>query len=136
VDDPKRGGPDGPDTVLTPEAWLYDPVTDAWSAAPQTPTLRREPAIVSLQGGMILAIGAGISIDTRKVVDAFDPVAFAWRPQAEMAEGRVMHAAALQPDGRVLVAGGSGWDGPLDSVETYDPSTGAWSPGPRLPAIY
>ena len=32
----------------------------------------------------------------------------------------------MLPSGRVLVAGGESGDGPLDSVEVYDPDTGLW----------
>jgi len=37
------------------------------------------------------------------------------------------HTATLLPDGRVLVAGGVGEAGTLDSAELYDPVSGTWS---------
>jgi hypothetical protein len=64
-----------------------------------------------------------------------------WVPVGSLAEARQSHTATLLPDGRVLVAGGrqayvtndgSRADRTLDSVELFDPSTRAWSPGPSL----
>ena len=43
--------------------------------------------------------------------------------------GRSDHSGSLLADGRVLVSGG---EGNIDSTEIYDPSTGEWSPGPKL----
>jgi WD40 repeat protein len=44
-----------------------------------------------------------------------------------MATARVAHTATLLPNGKVLVAGGSGISFYLASAELYDPATGTWS---------
>jgi N-acetylneuraminic acid mutarotase len=44
-----------------------------------------------------------------------------------LATARDGHVATLLPNGKVLVAGGSGGTGPLVSAELYDPATGSWS---------
>jgi hypothetical protein len=52
-----------------------------------------------------------------------------------MATPRVKHAAALLPDGKVFIIGGSdtrGYSGRFKSTEIYDPETGTFSPGPNL----
>jgi hypothetical protein len=45
---------------------------------------------------------------------------------------RANHAAALLPDGKVLVAGGSDTAIPLTLVELYDPASNQWTTGPAL----
>lgn len=47
---------------------------------------------------------------------------------------RVDHTATLLPDGRVLLAGGQGTAGFLDSTEIFDPFVNRTTPGPRLVA--
>jgi hypothetical protein len=50
-----------------------------------------------------------------------------------MSTPRYGHAAALRPDGKVVVAAGANdTSGCLTSVEIYDPMTDTWSPGPAL----
>lgn len=44
-----------------------------------------------------------------------------------MLEVRLGHSATLLRDGRVLVAGGSGSDGPLASAELCDPGSRTWT---------
>ncbi|HLJ90065.1 MAG TPA: kelch repeat-containing protein, partial [Candidatus Angelobacter sp.] len=41
--------------------------------------------------------------------------------------GREIHSATLLPNGMVLIAGGVGANGPLDSAELYNPATGTFS---------
>ena len=59
-----------------------------------------------------------------------------WRPVADMGTARSLHTASLLPDGRVLIAGGLGFDGEdpsvLASTELFDPTTGTWTPGPPM----
>jgi N-acetylneuraminic acid mutarotase len=44
-----------------------------------------------------------------------------------LSTGRSLHTATLLPDGHVLVAGGGGDAGGLNSVELYDPASGTWA---------
>lgn len=50
-----------------------------------------------------------------------------WERTADMNVARGLHSATLLADGKVLVAGGRGASGVLDSAELYDPATGAWT---------
>jgi N-acetylneuraminic acid mutarotase len=70
------------------------------------------------------------------------PNAQYWTRLADLSEPRHRHAAALLPDGRVMVMGGTNIirdpDGTgrdyitLASTEVFDPATGGWTPGPPL----
>ena len=60
-------------------------------------------------------------------VDVYDPALGTWSAVASLGTVRQGHTATLLPDGRVLVAGGSGTSGRLNSAEVYDPALGTWS---------
>lgn len=51
-----------------------------------------------------------------------------WKAGPEMTEPRREHTAVLLNDGRVLIAGGRGPDGPLNTAEIFDPLTNTWTP--------
>ena len=51
------------------------------------------------------------------------PTLVSWDATAPMANAREFHTATLLPNGKILVAGGSG----NISAELYDPSTGTWT---------
>ncbi|OUL71439.1 kelch repeat-containing protein [Paraburkholderia hospita] len=50
-----------------------------------------------------------------------------WVPGGNLFNARAWHSATLLPDGKVLVTGGQGTGGLLDSAELYDPTTGVWT---------
>jgi WD40 repeat protein len=56
---------------------------------------------------------------------AADPSHFSFT--GSLATARYAHAATLLPNGKVLVAGGSGGNGGLLSAELYDPATASWT---------
>jgi hypothetical protein len=43
------------------------------------------------------------------------------------------HTVTLMPDGRVLIAGGIHFTGPVSTTEIYDPATKNVTAGPDLP---
>ncbi|GAD24499.1 kelch repeat-containing protein [Acidovorax sp. MR-S7] len=57
----------------------------------------------------------------------FDPVANAWLPGGTQTAVRSLPSMTLLPDGKVLVAGGTGGGVHLASAELYDPQTRTWA---------
>jgi hypothetical protein len=66
--------------------------------------------------------------------EIFDPATGSFAPTGSMTVRRLAAVAAPLPDGRVLVAGGTDYDGSvwpgvdLQSAEIFDPATGTFSP--------
>ncbi len=123
-----------------PGAELYDPGTNTWSPAGRMSTARARHTATPLANGKVLVVGGlDFALLTHAVehfvatAELYDPSANAWSPAAEMATARVGHSATLLGDGRVLVAGGMGCTGLLDSAELYDPVLNRWSSaGPMM----
>lgn len=60
--------------------------------------------------------------------ELYDPATGNWSATGSLATGRSRHAAALLPNGKVLVASGyNDTFGNVVSAEIYDPATGTWS---------
>jgi hypothetical protein len=60
--------------------------------------------------------------------ERYDPVATTWSARAAMRVARLGHTATTLPDGKVLVAGGTGGPGlAFASSELYDPVANTWT---------
>jgi uncharacterized repeat protein (TIGR01451 family) len=129
------GGATG--TSPTPE--IYEPATNSWSPASMTggPSTRiMEHTATRLQDGRVLVAGGLSSGGACCITGTFvyDPGTDTWSSGGSFANagGRARHAAALLPNGKVLVVGG--WRLP-STVETtaiaeiWDPATSSWSTG-------
>lgn len=122
---------------------LGDPTTGAWEKTTGLPSLRDEPAVISLSDGRALltggAAGEDVGWSAYSSTYVFDPTSRRWSRSGLLHTARTETAATLLRDGRVLVAGGLYLDRsapeqarPLDSGEVWDPRTGAWSRTRRL----
>jgi len=136
---------------------IFDPRTQKWDLAADQPVKRVFQTATLLDNGKVLVAGglaSGGGALATPSAELFDPqttaapttnnsayasnpklkdlkVEGSWRPGKPMTTGRMNHAAAKLPDGKVLVVGGNDKFGPesrpLASAEAYDPGTGAWT---------
>ena len=122
---------------------LGDPTTGVWEKTTDLPSLRDEPAVVSLRDGRALltggAAGEDVGWSAYSSTYVFDPTSRRWSRSGLLNTARTATAATLLLDGRVLVAGGLYLDRAapdqarvLDRGEVWDPRTGAWSRTRRL----
>jgi hypothetical protein len=117
-------------------AEIYDPKTDAWTAAAGSLKAARDrPTATSLPDGRVLIVGGTARGTPPRMAEIFDPKTGLFTDAAPLAEGRMAHDACLLPDGRVLVAGG--WadarKATTPTAEVYDAKANRWSPLPDLP---
>ena len=72
--------------------------------------------------------GAGAAVPfSSAAIAAFPGLLDAWSPAAPLAAARGYQTATLLGNGKILVAGGQGSNGYLDSAELYDPVSNNWS---------
>src|SRR6266850_1523561 len=117
------------------------PTGESWSTRASLHIGRFAHAAVTLADGRVLVVGgqgpAGFSQHLASV-EIYDPQTDSWREVALLVEARQVPSATLLPDGRVLVAGGFVFAGPLmsgdtDLTEIYDPVSDSWAIGPQIP---
>ncbi len=123
----------------------FDPSTSRFDVlGPELPARERHSAVV-LRDGRLAIIGGrrhpdgGID-EALGTIDLVDPMTGTITESVPLADARAFHTSTRLPDGRVLVAGGEGYDAAgepsgLASTELFDPETGVASPGPSLSEV-
>ncbi|HEX5504058.1 MAG TPA: kelch repeat-containing protein [Thermomicrobiales bacterium] len=126
------GDTTGPNAPKIAAAELYDPAANTWSSGGVMHVARSGHTATLLRDGRVLVVGgdagAAGAPDTPATAEVFDPTNGTWTPVAPLGTARIGHAAALLPDGRVLVTGGRGLR-TTDTTALFDPATGKWTPG-------
>ncbi|WP_437683356.1 Kelch repeat-containing protein [Sorangium sp. So ce131] len=117
-------------------AEVFDPVSSAWAPVASMSTARYGHIVASLPDGRLLVAGGARTWQEAETIEntteVFDPASGAWQSAAPMKTARVGHRVTPLPDGRLIVTGGHGHDGPLDSSELFDPSSGEWRYLPHM----
>jgi N-acetylneuraminic acid mutarotase len=120
--------------VTLASAELYDPDTGTWTLLPhEMATPRTQHTATLLPSGKVLVTGGfnnGVPLSSSEIFDPaalLDPSIPPWSTAESLIFPRAGHTAVLLTSGKVLIAGGVGTDGPLSSVEEYDPDKGSWS---------
>jgi hypothetical protein len=123
----------------TPHVEVFDPVTGAFAAVGAMGTGRWRHTATRLADGRVLVVGGrdnnctiGCEWHALRTAELFDPATGAFEPTGSLTWSRFAHGAALLPDGRVAIFGGTttedlGDTDQVTAVEVYDPATGTFS---------
>lgn len=125
---------DGGPAMSTVEA--YDPTTDTWTcstgdASPGCSSFTLKPLPMPANGLVAVTVGNLIyAAGAQASLLAYDPAANTWTAKAPMPHDSWWPAAAVGPDHRIYIVGGS----QTLQAEAYDPSTDTWDTSlPRMP---
>jgi hypothetical protein len=154
--DPLSGAEIIDTNVILTDAFLFDPSARTWMATGSMNAPRATAAVIKLNDGRVLHVG-GIenpSFMSSATGDVYDPRSGVWTPTPSMPDSstdddpstgysdatnpdlnhgsRWQHAGALLPNGTVLIAGGTVFNGPSGgfvvrrSALIYDPRQNTW----------
>ncbi len=119
---------------------VFDLMTKTWAGLPDMATARHAMAVAAVEKSVYAIGGSTAAGDDQSVSSAealklparrIQPAA-QWRSLPDAPTARLMMAWAVV-DNKIWIMGGLRNGVPLQTVESYDPQTGAWQTGPPLP---
>jgi N-acetylneuraminic acid mutarotase len=119
----------GANTTFVGTAEIYDPNTNAWSAAGVMAQARTAHTATPLGDGKILIAG-GQSTSVLTSADRYDPATNTWSRGGQMTVARTQHQAVQFAEGQVLAIGGQTTfadSGATATVERFDPGRDRWT---------
>jgi serine/threonine-protein kinase PknK len=117
-----------------------DLTTKTWAALPDMAIPRHGMAVAAV-GKSVYAIGGATDVGDSRVTSSAEALKLAprkvqpaseWRSLPDAPTARLMMAWTVL-DGKIWVLGGLHEGTALQTVQSYDPQTGAWESGPPLP---
>jgi N-acetylneuraminic acid mutarotase len=117
-----------------------DLVTQSWNGLPDLGTARHGMAVAGV-GKNVYAIGGSTDVGDSQITSSAEALKLAprkpqpaseWRSLPDAPTARLMMAWTVL-DGKIFIAGGIREGETLQTVESYDPQTGAWEAQPSLP---
>ncbi|HWF28165.1 MAG TPA: DUF1668 domain-containing protein [Mycobacterium sp.] len=119
---------------------VFDLMTKTWAGLPDMATARHGMAVAAVEKS-IYAIGGSTAVGDGQVISSAEALklparkiqaASQWRSLPDAPTARLMMAWAVLND-KIWVMGGLRNGVALQTVESYDPRSGAWETGPPLP---
>jgi serine/threonine-protein kinase PknK len=119
---------------------VLDLSTKTWAGLPGMGTARHGMAVAAV-GKSFYAIGGSTGLDDTQVTSSAEALQLAarkvqpssqWRSLPDAPTARLQMAWTVL-NGKIWIIGGLHAGTALQTVETYDPQTGAWQPEPSLP---
>ncbi|HEX4382781.1 MAG TPA: hypothetical protein VH083_07525 [Myxococcales bacterium] len=137
-------GGSGSNVIPVSTSDRYDAATQQWHATGRMLHVRQGHTATLLRDGRVLISGgltccsadASNPLFVISTAELYDPATDSFTAAGSMLAARFAHAAALLPDGRVLISGGDGDepDEPPLQTEIYDPATQRFTPAGELRA--
>ena len=117
-------GGDGPGDPVLASAEIYDEKTGAWTETGSLANARDLMTSTLLPDGRILVAGGFVGSESAGYTsvaptELFDPAAGTWAYAGDLPTPRVLTAATLLRNGKVLIAGGTNDQGDVASCELY-----------------